>query len=225
MGNDDSSIDNNPCSQIINYPKSIMQVSRAICKIQTPNKVGTGFLIKFRKGEEDFFCLMSNEHIIEKSLIENKEKIEFSYDNEIEKKEILLDINERYIKDFRDIDIDATVVEILKSDCIDEDYFLLPNINYMYDLTELNNKIIQIPQYPEGGNFKFSEGKIIGINNKQLIHKGSTLRSSSGSPLFIKDTIEVIGIHKSGNRKKEENYGDSIGPIYNFIKNGCKYTN
>ena len=128
-----------PRSKIQTYSQSIFQVSKSICKIITPRKNGTGFLIKFFKGEENFFCLMSCEHIIKDELIEQKEKISFTYDNDSKEKEIILDKNERIIKTFKkDIDIDAAIVEITKSDNIDEDYFLLPNISTIYDLSILN---------------------------------------------------------------------------------------
>ena len=145
-----------PRSQIQTYSQSIFQISKSICKIKTSRKNGTGFLIKFFKGEENFFCLMSCEHIIKDELIEQKEKISFSYDNDLKEKEIILDKNERIIKTFKkDIDIDAAIVEITKSDNIDEDYFLLPNISTMYDLSILNNKKIQIPHLFTSERFQF----------------------------------------------------------------------
>jgi hypothetical protein len=90
MGVGDSRFNQNliPGSQLISVPKNIFQVSRSICKILAPNNVlGSGFLIKFFKGEENFFCLMSCEHVIKKELIEKKEKISFYYDNESKIKE------------------------------------------------------------------------------------------------------------------------------------------
>lgn len=49
------------------------------------------------------------------------------YYNEFENIEIQLNVNERYIKDFTDINIDATVVQILPKDNIYEIIFYLPN--------------------------------------------------------------------------------------------------
>ena len=76
--------------------KNIFKVTRSICKINTNTTNGTGFLIKFIKGEKDFFCLISSEHLIKKSIIQNKETISLYYDNETQKKEIILDENERF---------------------------------------------------------------------------------------------------------------------------------
>ena len=72
-------------------------------------------------------------------------------------KEIILDKDERFIKDFRDIDIDVTIIEIIKSDNISEDHFLLPNIDYMNNLSKLNNQKIHIPQYPKEENLSYDQ--------------------------------------------------------------------
>ena len=54
-------------------PANIMKLSKSICKIETSNNiVGSGFFIKFYKGEEDFFCLMTCEHIITNESIKKK---------------------------------------------------------------------------------------------------------------------------------------------------------
>ena len=212
-------------SLLIAIPKIFLQISKSICKIIIENNIGTGFLIKFLKGEKNFYGLMSCEHVITKKLIEKKSKITFFYDNSNKMKEFTLDTNKRYIKDFQDINIDATIVEILTTDKIIDDYFLLPNFEFMENLGGLNNKLIQIFQYPNGENLGSSEGEIIKIEKKEITHKAGTKEGSSGSPLFIKGTTGVIGIHKAEDKDKEEGYADFIGPIYKFFRNGLVYDN
>ena len=47
--------------------KSISKASKSVCKlIVPPNQLGSGFLIKFSKGEKEFYCLMTNEHVVTK---------------------------------------------------------------------------------------------------------------------------------------------------------------
>ena len=212
-------------SLLIAIPKIFLQISKSICKIIIENNIGTGFLIKFLKGEKNFYGLMSCEHVITKKLIEKKSKITFFYDNSNKIKEFTLDTNKRYIKDFQDINIDATIVEILTTDNIIDDYFLLPNFEFMENLGGLNNNLIQIFQYPNGENLGSSEGEIIKIKKKEITHKAGTKEGSSGSPLFIKGTTGVIGIHKAEDKDKEEGYADFIGPIYKFFRNGLVYDN
>ena len=92
----------------------------------------------------------------------------------------------------------------------------MPNIN---NNIEYIKKDIYIVQYPEGNKLSYSEGKIININNNnELIYNASTKPGSSGSPILIKNTIEVIGIHKKGNIKKTENYGTSLYSILQLLK-------
>ena len=93
----------------------------------------------------------------------------------------------------------------------------MPNMNEI-DNTNNLNKNIYIPQYPGGKNLSYSEGKIKNINNSDLIYDASTKPGSSGSPIFLKNTIEVIGIHKQGNQDKVENYGILIYSLIQELK-------
>ena len=214
----------NKQKDIIFIPKNIFSVSRSICKINANEVKGSGFLIKFSEYEEDnFYYLMTCEHVIKKELINQKAKINFSYDNGHKSKEIILDKKKRIIKDFKDIDIDATLVQIIKDDNIDDEYFLFPDICFMDNYLGLINKRIHIPQFPLGGKLAYSEGDLKDIDNYEIIHNCSTKPCSSGSPLILKGSINVIGIHKSGDSRKKENYADSIGPVFDFFKDKfCK---
>ena len=79
----------NKQKDIIFIPKNIFSVSRSICKINANEVKGSGFLIKFSEYEEDnFYYLMTCEHVIKKELINQKATINFSYDNENKNKEL-----------------------------------------------------------------------------------------------------------------------------------------
>lgn len=54
-------------------------------------------------------------------------------------------------------------------------------------------------------------------NHYELSYNASTYYGSSGGPIFLENTIEVIGIHKQGG--KGENFGDLISPILNIFQN------
>ena len=148
------------------------------------------------------------------------------------KRRIKLDQDQRRIKEFFKFDnvgIDATVVEILPEDDISDDYFLLPNYDYMYNFERLKLKKVTILQYPKDYSLCYSDGIIIDIKNYELTHFASSLECSSGSPIILKDTETVIGIHKCGlltnqnyfeirkNYYVPKNYGDCIGPIYQYF--------
>ena len=144
---------------------------KSICKIifdHPPKELSSGFLIQLHKDEQPFYCLMTNEHSIDKEMIKGRQKMNLYYDNHREFRKIQLNSEERFIKDFRDIKIDITVVEILPKDNIHKDYFLLPLIDYMDNYDKLIGQDIIIMQYPEG-DFNLTEGKLEHLTKATLL--------------------------------------------------------
>ena len=198
-------------SELIKINEFLYHTCKSLCKIITSKYVGSGFLIKLYIFNEPFYCLMSNEHVINKEMIKSKDNIEVYYDNQHKKIIINLDKNERFIQVYRYLNIDLTVVEILEKDKVDEYYFLLPNLDYINKYEELKNKKIYIIQFPEGKELSYSFGKIYNIKQYEFSHLSSTKKGSSGSPIFLENSSLVIGIHKNTNKNKPENYGNFIG--------------
>ena len=68
-----------------------------------------------------------------------------------------------------------------------------------------------------------AKGIIKEINKYEFTHLANTEPGSSGSPIFLENSIYVIGIHKEGiNNKEEKNYGDFIYPAINIIKDDIR---
>lgn len=205
----------------------ISKVSKSICKIQietetaSKTKKGTGFLLAFDIEKERFYCLISNEHVIEEKLLNKDNDIYFSYDNEFKKVNINLNNKERYMKSFKDIGLDITIVEILEEDNISKDYFLYPELKEKKN-EELIDSSIFIPQYPGGNELMNAKGKIKHMKKYEFTHLANTEQGSSGSPIFLENSIRVLGIHKEGSRLKNENYADFIYPAINIIKETMK---
>lgn len=122
---------------------------KSVCKITCLNLVGTGFFIKLLKNNKDFYCLISCEHVIQSSMIESNETIKIDYDNYHKSLKIKLN-EERFIRNYRYLNIDASIIEILPIDKIDKYYFLLPDLDYKMGYKQFNNKFIFIPQFPLG---------------------------------------------------------------------------
>ena len=200
-------------SEIKEIDVNLNESCKSICKIIYQNNFGTGFFIKLYKDEKELLCLMSNEHVIRKDMIESKETINVKYNYEKKWIKIKLDEKERFIKYNKEMDF--TIVEIKPEDKIKDKYFLLPTLN---DIDYIN-KDIYIVQYPEGKNLSYSQGKIKAIDNYELSYDASTKSGSSGSPILLKNTTEVIGIHKQGSNYKKENYGTLI----NYIQKSLNY--
>ena len=195
---------------------------KSVCKIITNIGVGTGFLIKLYKNNKEFFCLMTNQHVLKEELINLNQKIIIYFDAQNERREIILNKDERFIKDYTNINLDLIILEIIKKDNINERYFLLP---YLENLNEFNfiNQNIFIVQFPKG-NLGVSKGKILKMNNYEITHNVSTQLGSSGSPIFLENTTRVIGIHKGGESSKEINYSDLIYPIVKEFELNNKIT-
>jgi len=76
---------------------------------------------------------------------------------------------------------------------------------------------VLVVQFPKGKNLSHSKGELTNIDKYEFTHKAGTKSGSSGSPIFLANTTNVIGIHKAGNNSLKENYGDFIFPIINIL--------
>ena len=111
-------IKNKPLKEIdINLSKVI----KSVYKIKFKNRVGTGFLIKLNKDKKELNCLMTNEHVITKEMIESNEIIEIENNFEEKMITINLDKNGRFILFNEEIDI--TIIEIKREDNIKDENF------------------------------------------------------------------------------------------------------
>lgn len=213
--------------------KLINKLNRSICKIDINNKYGSGFLIKLKKGKEVIDFLITNEHVIDKNSIKEKKKFKFNYDsiNDKDKSvEIQLNKDERFIRTYGYMNVDATLVQILSSDNIDKSFFLeSPKLENIKKYKEFEGKKIRIPQFPRGGDLQSSKEKITGINiyRNEIYYEASTEEGSSGSPIFLENSEEVIGIHKQAyiNKNKGEsiNIGSFLAPIIESLINDNDY--
>ena len=213
-----------------NPPKStnqfINKVSRSICKLEVirngniPVNGGTGFLIKlnFNNDQNYKYFLMTCEHVVKRNFIQDENlQIEVNYDSGFKKFTINLDKYARIRRTYEEI-IDLTLIEIVKEDNVNEDYYLIPNYEYKGDIKDK----IYIAGYPvvSKGNLSYSNGSILEkdkYDKYEISYDVSTDGGSSGSPIFLENTMGVVGIHKAGGMIK--NYGDLIYPILNILQN------
>ena len=176
-------------------------VCKSICKINhCLSLIGFGFLILLYKESKPFHCLITNEHILKKEMIKTNEEIEIYYNNDKKKKKIFLNNNERFIQDFRYINIDVTIVEILSKDNINDCYFLLGNLDYINNFINLENNNYYMP-YFEGNDFKFIEGNVKLTEKYEFSISSNDIRNS-GFPIFLTGTSLVIAINSYEKKKK-----------------------
>ena len=177
------------------------ELSKSICKIiykiNNQEKYGTGFFMIYKSLK----CLISNYHVISSDLLNKVIEIEI-YNKKIIN--LILDKNKRYIKLFKQ-PIDMSIIEIKDSDGINQDIeFLNYDLNCERGYSQYINQDIICIGYPFGEKVSYGSGKIININNFEFEHNSPTKVGSSGSPVIIFQTKQVIGIHKQGDLEKNK---------------------
>ena len=196
-------------------------LSESICKIiigsQMKKIIGTGFLVNFELDQEFFYCLITNSTIITNEIINNKNQIYLSYFNGNKPTNIHLDQNKRYIKTFNDINLDVTVVEILDGDNISKDNFLFPEPEIAIN-NNLINSSIYIPHHLNENELKNVGGIIKEIDKNKFRYISNAIKSSPGSPIFLENCVNVLGIHES----QKENSANFIYPVINILKNDIR---
>ena len=80
----------------------MIDATKSVCMVMTNKGNGTGFLLKTFKDNKELFFVITNEHVITKGMIEVKQKIIISYDKKNKTKEITLDKDKRFIKEYRE---------------------------------------------------------------------------------------------------------------------------
>ena len=201
---------------------NVYNVCKATIKLDLNDGVGSGFFIKLERNNKEFYCIMTNEHVITEEHINNKEEILINYDNEKKYLIIKLDKKERIIEYFKEsLGLDIAIVEIIPKDNIDNSFFLTPNYNYNETYEKFINKDIEIVQYPKGNNLSLSQGKILKIfesNDYIFFHDAVTENGSSGSPIVLKGEEKVIALHKGTLKDEAKNVGIFIGIIVDIMK-------
>ena len=210
-------------SQIkINYksylPESFIdKLNNSIVKIiMNKDRIGTGFLMQLIINRKNHFYLVTSNHIIKRNDIEQKLNCFLFYgkkENEI-KKIIKLDINERIIQNFEN-PINITLIEIIESDNVPKDKFLIPDYNYKNGYNIYLNKDICSAGYFLNGERYLFFGKILKIHNSKFQHSLDYKNSPVGAPICLSQNICIIGIiNKEG---KINNIGTFIGDLVDIF--------
>ena len=185
-------------------------ILKSVCKINVSDCCGYGFFIKLFKGDKPFYCLMTNEHLINDDIIESKKSKIIIYNNGINS---ILTLNKenRFIQNFSLLDI--SIVELLNErDNIDESYFLQPCLDNPSDLKDKNIFIQFFNEFSR--NFSISE--ILKIDKYKFFFDGDT-KIFSGIPIFLEDCFKVVGISVGYDKFRYYNFGNMIFPIINWI--------
>ena len=163
------------------------KLKSSICKIYGNNKFGTGFLCKIQYPDQFNYLpvLITNKKIINKDELLDKKKMDITFDQDREEKNILISSNRKI---FTSEKYDITIIEILPKD--DE-------IKEFLEINEENNNIqedssICILQYANETSSAKPKGIIKKINNLDFEHTSSKI---PGGPILLLDNLKVIGLN------------------------------
>ena len=208
------------------------QMKNSVCRIKLMDgSLGSGFFCKIPFGSKDKFLpiLVTNNHLINKLVLENKEEPIFVYTKNNQKyKTFYLDNRIYYTNE----EYDITFIEI-KENSDDIHNFLELDDNTIENIFEDKNdandnhhfyyikETIYIMQYPEG-NLSVSYGILDKVSKSNIFdfnHLCSTKGGSSGSPILNIKNNKVFGIHKQASTIINFNKGSFLDiAIKEFIK-------
>ena len=176
----------NPVSK--NEVDELFKMEKSMCKIIfekiEDNKIKKGKRSGFLCEIDEFpikYGLFTNNHILNEIDIKkgNTINIEILNESSYIKRKIKIDEKRRV---YIDKDLDYTCIEIFQSDGL-KDYFKIDPILFN-NKKYLKDSDIFILQYPEGNELCFSYGKVLSLQNNNIIHSASTKDGSSGSPII-----------------------------------------
>ena len=197
--------------------KKMVKFENCICKLKIKEGNGgtyaTGFFCYIPSKE--LRVLITNNHFINQDFLNNQKKLViYIEEDEIEKEKIInLDID-RF--KFTDESLDATAIEILEEDLIDG-YFQVDE-EIIKDNEFINDSVFNL-QFPEGGKFEASFGKITKSIDKKnkFIYDARTNSCFSGSPIILTKGHKIIGLHKGGSNTNNIDNKINLGIYLNNI--------
>ena len=199
------------------------KLCNSIVKIQFLNckkiyKFSTGFFMYITINHKKYKSLITNASITEEDIL-NKIRINLfcGPKNQHQIIKIKLDGSKRYIHNFSNLEIDATLIEIINNDNIPNDKYLIPDWSYKKGYEKYKDIFFYIAGYPEKPNERcISSGKINYCYENGFLHSLFKTKILSGSPI-CNEKCEVIGINTDNGYDNNQN-GNFIGKILDYLE-------
>ena len=188
--------------------KRITKFEKCVCKIKLFK--GNNLLIKTATG---LFChipsknlnvLITNYHIINKDFLEQEKELKIYIEYDEMQEEKIINLKTERLK-YTDKILDATVIEILDEDLIDN--FIEVDEEFINNKKFINETVFNL-QFPKGKQLKASFGKIIELTDegRQFKYDVGTEDGSSGSPIILANEYKIIGMHRGTLKTQNNNY-------------------
>ena len=166
-----------------------VEVSRSVCRILTPNGLGTGFLV----GPE---LVMTNNHVLADDTMAADSQVEFNYQQDSSGK---LFAAVRYRLDparfHTNADLDYTLVGV-KADSNKPALQTWGQLQLNPDADPVPDEHVCIIQHPNGGlkQIVLTSNWVVATETPVVHYTTDTMPGSSGSPVF-NDTWHVVALH------------------------------
>ena len=210
-------------SNVLLFQDLLSKVEHSIVRIIIDNGYGTGFFCKIKEPKDEdrkLKVLFTCNHLFNKEKLFNKKQIIIEFN----KRNKILDLQNRKIWTNDDKTLDYTCIEILKNDEIQ--YFLNIDeniIEYNFSIEKYKNKGIYIFGIMKDLQLGFDAGYIEEVENSFMSYNCNTESGFSGGPIINKINNCVIGIHKGKEKDLKYNLGIYINCIINDIKSKNNY--
>ena len=192
----------------------------SVCEILTDFGHGTGFFrkVKYPNKINKIICLITNNHVINEYIINNKDYISIKLNDGI--KEIYFDSDRKI---WTNEALDFTCIEILEEDNIQlTSLFEIDDncYNKVYNLEEYKDKGIITIGVGKKKELLFPQGIFNFLEDKKNIFftNCNTESGFSGGPIILVYNLKIIGIHKGYNQLRKRNIGIYMKEIIKNLK-------
>ena len=191
-----------------------VQVSKSVCRILTPDGLGTGFLV----GRA---LVMTNNHVIPNSTVAANSVVEFDYQQDVSGK-LLPTFRYHLDGDYfhTSLELDYTLVGV-KSEPGKPSLETWGELQLNPNADPVPTEHVSITQHPNGGlkQIVLTANWVIALKSHFIQYTTDTMPGSSGSPVF-NDSWHVIAIHHASVRAQDKSKYDYVneGILMSAIK-------
>jgi V8-like Glu-specific endopeptidase len=181
-----------------------LEAAKSVCRVVTPNGLGTGFLVEGGK-------VFTNHHVIPDVRTAAESRLEFNYEEDssnVIQPIYSYELNSKSL--VANEELDFALVEI------ESNSEALPISDWGYlkpDIAAIPGKgeHVTIIQHPNGGlkQIAVTANQIVNVFEHRLQYTTDTLPGSSGSPVF-NDHWHVIALHHAGGNLITNNRGNRM---------------
>ena len=193
--------------------KTLIDASKAVCKVEVGGERATGFLAKFPAPNGSLiYGIITNNHVLSKEYLADGKLFTIQFDAVLEADlfPLTLLVSTTGMFRFTCPVLDATFVRF-EGQLVQD--LLFCGCQFLEATSEWDGSKVEpvfIFQYPGGAEISIAQGHFLQYYGIDVFHSVSTDFGSSGSPVALSSGV-VIGVHKSRAAQNCSNYNVAVG--------------